>query len=260
MYLPRQKDRHIAITGASSGIGEAIARRLAAEGARVSLLARRVEALGAVAASIEAAGGVAAGFRCDVVEAASVDSAFAAAVARFGPVHAVVASSGVGGPNAAGAGDRFDTIVQTNLYGTYHTLRAAERSLAEGPGRRDIVVIASILARFGVPGYTAYCASKAALLGLVKVSALELAGANVQVNAVCPGWVETDMAWEGIDGMAAGMGVSRQEALEVAMRAVPLGRMGKPHEVAGLVAFLLSEDAAGVTGQTLDQNGGAWMG
>jgi NAD(P)-dependent dehydrogenase (short-subunit alcohol dehydrogenase family) len=260
MLLPRQSGRHVVVTGASSGIGLAIAERLAGEGARVSLLARRVAKLAEAEASIAGAGGAAAAFACDVTSDASVDAAFAAATERFGPVHALVAASGVGGPNAAGPGDRFDTIVQTNLYGTYRTLRAAERHLADGPGRRDIVVIASVLARFGVPGYTAYCASKAALLGLVKASALELAGRNVQVNAVCPGWVETDMAWEGIDGMAAGMGVSREKAVEIAMRAVPLGRMGKPPEVAGLVAWLLSADAAGVTGQALDQNGGAWMG
>ena len=97
-------------------------------------------------------------------------------------------------------------------------------------------------------------------MGLTKALALEVARDNVQVNAICPGWVETDMAWEGIDGMAVAMGVSREEAVRVAMQAVPLGRMGRPEEVAGMVAWLLSEDARGVTGQGLDMNGGAWMG
>jgi ketoreductase len=261
--LPRQQGRHVVVTGASSGIGRAIAIRAAAEGARVSLLARRVPALEETAALLRAAspdGAAPIIARCDVTDAASVGAAFDAAAGINGPVHALVVSSGVGGPNAAGADDRFDVLVRTNLYGTYHCLRAAERHLAPGPDARHIVVIASVLARFGVPGYTGYCASKAALLGLVKASALELASRGIQVNAVCPGWVETDMAWEGIDGMAAGMGVDRAEALRIAMSAVPLGRMSRPEDVAGLVTWLLSDDARGVTGQALDMNGGAWMG
>jgi NAD(P)-dependent dehydrogenase (short-subunit alcohol dehydrogenase family) len=151
-------------------------------------------------------------------------------------------------------------LVQTNLVGTYHCLRAAQRHLADGPGTRHLVVIASILARFGVPGYTGYCASKTALLGLVRALALEVAADGVQVNALCPGWVETEMAWEGIDGMAAAMGVSRAKAHDIAMKQVPIGRMGQPDQVAGTVAWLLSPDGAGVTGQGIDINGGAWMG
>jgi NAD(P)-dependent dehydrogenase (short-subunit alcohol dehydrogenase family) len=122
------------------------------------------------------------------------------------------------------------------------------------------VVEYSILARIGVPGYTGYCASKAGLLGLVRALAMELAPREVQVNAVCPGWVDTDMAWEGIDGMAAGLGTTRAEALAAAMADVPLGRMSRPEDVAGLVSWLLSPDARGVTGQALDMNNGAWMG
>ncbi|MDP2312750.1 MAG: SDR family NAD(P)-dependent oxidoreductase [Pseudomonadota bacterium] len=264
MTASRLSDRHVVVTGASSGIGRAIALRLAGEGARVSLVARRVEQLEGVAAEVRAAGGQAAVCPCDITDSAAVDVAFDSAVAAFGPIHGLVAASGIGGPNSvprdpSGPGDRFDTIVQTNLYGTYHCLRATEARLAPGPDARHIVVIASVLARFGVPGYTAYCASKAALLGLVRASAMELAGQNVQVNAICPGWVDTEMAWEGIDGMAAAMGVTRQKAHDIAMRAVPLGRMGQPEHVAGMVAWLLTPDATGVTGQTLDINGGAWM-
>ena len=98
------------------------------------------------------------------------------------------------------------------------------------------------------------------MISLARALAMELAPANVQVNAVCPGWVETDMAREGIDGMAAAMGVTRDEAHAKAMEQVPLGRMSRPEDVAGLVAWLLSDDARGVTGQGLDMNGGAWMG
>jgi NAD(P)-dependent dehydrogenase (short-subunit alcohol dehydrogenase family) len=121
-------------------------------------------------------------------------------------------------------------------------------------------VIASILARIAVPGYTGYSASKAGLLGLVRSLAAELAPANVQVNAICPGWVDTDMAWEGIGLMADGMGISREAAHETAMQDVPLRRMSHPEDIAGTVAWLLSPDSRGVTGQAIDQNGGAFVG
>lgn len=258
---------HILITGASSGIGRAIAIRLATGGARVSLLARRADMLEDTAALVLAAAPDAVSFlvTCDVCDGASIDHAVATAARSQGAIHGVVTAAGIGGANGPGAdsgdtSDRFDTIMNTNLRGTYLTLRAVQRHLAPGPGPRHMVLISSILARFGVPGYTAYCASKAGLLGLTKAMALELAGQNVLVNAICPGWVDTDMAWQGIDGMAGAMGVTRAEAHRIAMSAVPLGRMGKPEEVAGLVAWLMSADAAGVTGQGLDINGGAWMG
>ena len=120
-------------------------------------------------------------------------------------------------------------------------------------------MIASILARIAVPGYTGYSASKAGLLGLVRSFSAELAPDNVQVNAICPGWVDTDMAWQGIDAIAEATGMTRDEADADAMRQVPLGRMGQPEDIAGTVAWLLSPDARGVTGQAIDQNGGAWV-
>jgi NAD(P)-dependent dehydrogenase (short-subunit alcohol dehydrogenase family) len=251
----------VLVTGAGTGIGRAVALRLAAEDARLSLLARDVGRLEETARAVEETGRarprVAA---CDVRERAAVDAAVAAAVEAQGPLFAAVANSGVGGPNTAGAEDRFDDLVATNLSGTYATLRAAERHLTRGPGARHLVAMASVLARIGVPGYTGYCASKAGVLGLVRALAAELAPRNVQVNAVCPGWVDTAMAREGLEGMAAGLGISVEQARRRALREVPLGRMSTPEEVAGLVAWLLSDDARGVTGQALDMNGGAYMG
>ena len=247
--------QHVVVTGGGRGIGRAIAERLAAEGATLTLLARGLEALEEVAERI---GGGA--HRCDVRDRAQVDAAFAEAADRRGPIHALVANSGLGGPNADGPEDRFDDLVATNLAGTYYCVRAAVRHLAPGPQTRSIVVISSILARIAVPGHTGYSASKAGLLGLVRSFAAELAGDEIQVNAICPGWVDTDMAWQGLDGIAAATGGIREDAFRDAMREVPLGRMGEPADIAGTVRWLLSPDARGVTGQAIDQNGGAWTG
>jgi NAD(P)-dependent dehydrogenase (short-subunit alcohol dehydrogenase family) len=247
--------KHVVVTGGGRGIGKAIAERLASEGASLSLLAPNVDELEEVAAHV----GGAAHF-CDIRDRAGVDTAFCAAAAARGPVHALVANSGIGGPNVDGHDDRFEEIVQTNLFGGYWCIRAAVRQLAPGPEPRHVVVIASILARIAVPGYTAYSASKAGLLGLVRSFSAELAPGGVHVNAICPGWVETDMAWQGIDAIVEATGMTREEAVAEAMRAVPLGRMGQPEDIAGTVAWLLSPDARGVTGQAIDQNGGAWVG
>jgi NAD(P)-dependent dehydrogenase (short-subunit alcohol dehydrogenase family) len=247
--------RHIVVTGAGRGIGKAIALRLARDGATLSLFARGVDALEQTAEEI----GGAFTRGVDIRDAGQVDDAFRAAADANGPVHALVANSGIGGPNEPGEGDRFFDLVQTNLVGTYHCVRAAQRVLAPSEERRDVVVIASILARIGVPGYTGYCASKAGLLGLVRSLAAELAPQEVQVNAICPGWVATDMAWEGIDLMADAMDTTREQAYAEAMREVPLRRMSEPEDIAGTVAWLLSADARGVTGQAIDQNGGAFM-
>ena len=247
--------RHVVVTGGGKGIGRAIAERLASEGAAVSLLAPNLEELEAVAA--RAGGGA---YFCNISDRESVASAFAAAAADRGPLQALVANSGIGGPNADGPDDRFEEIVRTNLFGTYWCIRAAVRHLAPGPKRRDVVVIASILARIAVPGYTAYSASKSGLLGLVRSFSAELAPDEVQVNAICPGWVETDMAWQGIDAIVAATGLSRDEAVAEVMRDVPLGRMGQPEDISGTVRWLLSPDARGITGQAIDQNGGAWTG
>jgi NAD(P)-dependent dehydrogenase (short-subunit alcohol dehydrogenase family) len=233
--------KHVVVTGAGTGIGRAIAERLAAEGARLTLLARDEERLRDVAPG-------AATRSVDIRDRGAVEAAFTE------PLDALVANAGVGGPNHPGEHDRFDDVVRTNLDGTYWCVRAAEPHLADG-GR--VVVISSILARIGVPGYTAYCASKAGLLGLVRAFAAELAPRRIQVNAICPGWVDTEMAWQ---GLSLWEGRTAEEAWEEAKREVPLERMSRPEEIAGTVAWLLSADALGVTGQAIDHNNGAWMG
>ena len=234
--MSRLEGKHVVVTGAAKGIGLAIAERLAAEGARLTLLDRDQPRLD--------------GATIRVVDISDRDAVFAAFTE---PLDALVANAGIGGANEPGEGDRFDEIMRTNLYGTYWCARAAEPRLADG-GR--IVVISSILSRIGVAGYTGYCASKAGLLGLVRAFAAELAPRGIQVNAICPGWVNTDMTRLGLSLFE---GLSQDEAWEVAKQEVPLRRMSEPAEIAATVAWLLSDDALGITGQAIDHNNGAFM-
>ena len=242
--------RHAAVTGAARGIGRATALRLASDGYTLSLFDRDEDGLRATA---EETGAFFA--RCDIAHARETMDAFAAAAGECGPFHALAAIAGVGGTNSPDGVDRWDELLATNLTGTYNCARAFEAHLAASDEPRHVVVISSILARIGVPGYTGYSASKAGLLGLVRSLAAEWAPRNVLVNAICPGWVETDMSWEGLDAT----GLPRDEAYEAAMRFVPLGRMAAPEEIAGTIAWLFSADARSVTGQAIDQNGGAFM-
>ena len=241
------------MTGAGTGIGRAVAQRLSAEGAALTLLARD---RGRIEETAKTLAGPVQCLSCDIRDRNAVDDAFSNAAARLGAIHALIANAGIGGPNTPGPDDRFEDLVATNLVGTYSCVRAAQRHLAPGPATRHLVVTASILARIAVPDYTGYSASKAGLLGLVRSLAAELAPENVQVNAICPGWVKTEMTWEGLDALTG----TREEAYQRAMSEVPLRRMSEPEEIAGTVAWLLSDDARGVTGQAIDQNNGAWMG
>ena len=222
----------------------------------MALVGRREDSLRETS---EAAGGTTLSVPCDVGDRSSLDTAFDRIRDEFGPLHATIVNAGIGGPNEPGASDRWSEVLRTNLNGAYYTVRAFERTAAEGPNPRHAIVISSCLARFGVPGYTAYCASKAGVLGMVRAFAHELAPKGILVNAICPGWVDTDMAREGMEKLASALGTRYEEARRMALEQVPLGKMSEPDEVAGLVSFLLSDDARSITGATLDQNAGSWM-
>jgi 3-oxoacyl-[acyl-carrier protein] reductase len=249
--------RNALVTGAGSGIGRAIALRLSQRGARLALLGRNLGKLEAVAAEAQ---GEAICASVDVAVRSRVEEAFRAAARRLGPLHILVANAGIGGPNDLGRGDRWDEIVRTNLDGAYFCIRAFESVMEQGAGFRHIVVMSSCVARFGVPGISAYSAAKAGQLGLVRSLAAELAEKRVLVNAICPGWVDTQMAMERIQEMAAAQGRPYPEVRREVVGAVPLQRMSEPDEIAALVEFLVSEGGASFTGQAFDPNNGAWMG
>ena len=151
---------------------------------------------------------------------------------------------------------RWRRTVDTNIVGTYLVSRGIVPLMNAG-GR--IVNISSVLGRFGVPGYTAYCASKHGVIGFTRALALELADRQVTVNAVCPGWVDTEMAAEGMQQGAAAMGISFEEFRDRALNRVPIKRIIQPEEVAELVKFLASPGASAITGQTYNICGGQTM-
>jgi ketoreductase len=219
---------------------------------------RREEKLKETVAEVRENGGEAGFEVMDVTEARSVASAFEGILGTMGGVDVLVNNAGAGGPNACAIDgpDRWDEVIRTNLDGVYFCTREAAPRLPEG-GR--VINISSVLGRFGVPGYTAYCASKHGVIGFTKALALELAPRKITANAICPGWVETDMAVAGMKRMAAAMGTSYEEARRQALSEVPLGRILEPEEIGDLVVYLSSPAAAGMTGQAISLCGGQTM-
>jgi NAD(P)-dependent dehydrogenase (short-subunit alcohol dehydrogenase family) len=188
-------------------------------------------------------------------------AALRAGLAEANPtLHGVVANAGLGGENHYGPDDRWSDIVETNLTGTYQLVQEALPYFAsKETGFRRIVIISSILARLGVPGYTAYCASKAGLLGLMRSWAVALAADKILVNAICPGWVNTEMAVQGLQSFAESSGRSYDQIYQEQMAEVLLGKMSEPEEVAHMARFLLSPQQTSISGQTFDINNGALM-
>lgn len=246
------------VTGGGSGIGEGIAHSLAEAGASVAVLGRRRKHLNRVVADLRAKKVEAFAVTGDVTDEQGIRRAVDRAAKSLGGLDVLVNNAGVGGPNACAAEgpERWDEVVRPNLDGVFFTSRAALKHLPDG-GR--VVNISSVLGRFGVPGYTAYCASKHGVIGLTKALALELAPRRITVNAICPGWVDTDMATDGLQLMAEGMGVELEEARRQAMAMVPLGRILQPEEIGGLVVYLASPVAGGMTGQAISHCGGQVM-
>lgn len=256
------KNHNALITGAGTGIGRAIALALAEAGAHVALTGRRLRLLEESAALIRSRCAAAAPPQVrvlDVTDRAAVDAVTAELTRAMGPLDVLVNNAGVGGPNACSSDgpDRWDEVVRTNLDGVFFASRAALRSFRDG-GR--VLNIASVLGKFGVPGYTAYCASKHGVIGFTKALALELAPRRITVNALCPGWTETEMAVQGMQGIAASTGTTYEQARASALALVPMGRIVQPEEVGQLALYLCSPQAAMVTGQAWSICGGSTMG
>jgi NAD(P)-dependent dehydrogenase (short-subunit alcohol dehydrogenase family) len=254
------QDRVALVTGGSRGIGKAIARALAAEGAKVALCSRDAEAARRAADEIAPSGGRTLGFRADVTDKAEVRELVQMVAARWGPMHILVNNAGINArlPIESDDDPRWRAVVDSTLLGTYYTSREVLRHMPNHAGGR-IINLSSILGRFGVPGYTAYCAAKHAVIGFTRALALEVAGRGIAVNAICPGWVETDMAALGMRETAAIQGISAEEFRRQALDAVPIKRILDPKEIAALAVYLASDAASGMIGQALTLDGGQVM-
>lgn len=258
--LGRFAGKKALVTGASKGIGRAIALRLASEGAAVACGVRREEDGTSVVAAIREAGGSAVWVLLDVSDAASVATGVEKASRPGRRIDVVVNNAGIGGSTPldgdARSDERWRAILDVNVSGTWRVLRAALPFLADG-GR--VVNVSSVTGRFGVARESAYSVSKHAVIGLTRSLALELAPRRITVNAVCPGWVDTDLGRGGIRSMAKGAGVSEEEGFAMAGRMAPLGEVLGAGEVAALVAYLGSDEARNVTGQAIVIDGGQVM-
>jgi 3-hydroxybutyrate dehydrogenase len=248
------------ITGGGRGIGRAIALSLAREGARVALAGRTMDQLEDAAAQISSeAGREAFPIRCDVSDVTSVQQMFAAVVERFGSSPDImINNAGIAesAPLAKTDDELWHRHLAINLSGTFYCTRAAVPSMiAKGWGR--VINIASIAGKTGAPYIAAYAASKHGVLGLTRSVALEVASKGVTVNAICPGYVDTEMTDRGVKNITTKTGRSAAEALETIKAMSPQKRLVTSEEVAALALLLASDEGRGINGQAINIDGGS---
>lgn len=239
------------VTGASRGIGRAIALELAASGADVAVnYAGNASAAQEVVAKIEAMGRSALAVQADVASAEDVDRMMSAVMERFGKLDILVNNAGITRDNLLirMKEEEFDAVISTNLKGVYNCIKAVARPMMKQRSGR-IINISSVVGAVGNPGQTNYAAAKAGVIGLTKSVARELASRGITVNCVAPGFIATDMTDQLSD-----------DVKEAMLKQIPLGVFGSPEQVAKTVRFLASDDASYMTGQTLHVDGGMYMG
>ena len=249
----------IIITGAGTGIGRATAIQLAAQGYSLILVGRRKEALEDTLDLLPSEG-MHLTISADVSNASEFREALESVRPEQRNIYAIFANAGIGGENAYGEADRWGEILNVNLTGTYNSIMETMPYLLKSPEPfKHILITSSCLARFGVPNYTAYCTSKAGLLGLTRALAVELASQQILVNAICPGWVDTKMARQGIQLLADRADSAFEDEFNAQMSYVPLGRMSSADDIAHFVDYMFSPNQRSITGQGLDINNGSWM-
>lgn len=243
------------ITGGGGGIGSAASRHFAAAGARVAVLDRDPDAAERTASRIRAEGGSAQAFTCDITARSQVDAAVAAAEAAFGPVAILVNNAGwdIFRPFLQTSPAEWERLIAINLVGALHMHHAVLPGMVQQKYGR-VVNIASDAARVGSTGEAVYAACKAAIVALSKTLAREHARDGITFNVVCPGPTDTNLFAEYKNGAG-----NPEKLMEAFRRSIPLGRIGKPEDLPGAIAFFASDAAAFVTGQVLSVSGGLTM-
>ena len=238
------------VTGASQGIGQACALKLAQSGASVALAARNQEKLNQTVQNITDQGGLAAAFALDVSEEEQIKSAVKNVLAQFGKIDILINNAGITRDQLVMRMKRadWDAVLQTNLTAGYLCIQQVIGSMLKQRWGR-IINITSIFGQTGQAGQANYAASKAGLIGLTMAIAREVGSRNITCNAVAPGFIETAMT-----------SALPDELKQTALKNIPMGRIGTPQDVANAVAFLASEDASYITGHVLNVNGGMLMG
>lgn len=242
--------RHALVTGGGSGIGAAVAKLFAAEGARVTIAGRNRERLR------RAAGDAMLPLAADVTSQGDIEALFAQAAKENGPADIVVAAAGAAesAPLKQTGLELFDAMLAVNLTGVFLTLKAGLAQMPKAWGRA--VVIASTAGLKGYPYVSAYCAAKHGAVGLVRALAAETAAGNITVNAVCPGFTETELLERSLDTIVAKTGLAREAAAAQLLQNNPQGRFIQPAEVARAALWLCGPDSGAVTGQAVAVSGG----
>jgi len=248
------------VTGGGTGIGKAIAAALAQKGAKVAIASRTSAHVEGAAQELQSRGLAVLALRLDVTKKSDIERGLDSLLSQWGPPHILVNNHGISGLSMIDDpddGQWFD-IVNTNLNGLYLITKAVLRHMPTQAGGR-VINISSVLGKFGVPGYTAYCATKHGVIGFTRALALEVVSRGITVNTVCPGWVDTEMAALGIKETAALQGITPAHFKAQAVEAVPIKRFLEADEVAELVCYIASDAASGITGQAINICGGQTM-
>ncbi|WP_067674495.1 SDR family NAD(P)-dependent oxidoreductase [Nocardia miyunensis] len=252
--MARFTDRTFIVTGAAGGLGRACALRLASEGGSVVVSDLDVAGTAAVAAEITAAGGEALAAPADVTDAAAVRGLVEGAVQHYGALDGAVNNAGISPPPMPLGEydeDLWDTVVNINLRGVFLCLKYELARMSEQGSGRVVNIASTAGVAVQIPGVAAYAASKHAVVGLTKAAARDYAAQGIRVNAVCPGHIRTPMS--------APLLADNPETERAVVARIPMGRISDPEEIAGTVAYLLSDDSSFVTGTTLTADGGVTM-
>jgi len=253
-------DKIALVTGGGTGIGKSIAVQLAKIGAKVAIASRARAHIDVAAAELTNLGLTAIPLQMDVRNKQDVERAVADVASRWGAIHILVNNAGISGLSMIDDPDdaKWYDIVDTNLHGMYLVTKAVLKHMPDHTGGR-VINISSVLGKFGVPGYTAYCTTKHGMIGFNRALALEVVSRGITVNTICPGWVDTEMATLGINETAALQGITPEQFKAQAVANVPIKRFLEADEVAGLVCYIASDAARGVTGQAMNICGGQTM-